>query len=383
MNVEIVVIAEVAAEGRPAPVSLELIAFAKSLRRNAAEPIRVFLPGRGIGAAAAELARLPGVAVTGIEGESLASYSAEAWKEALAPLLAARKTRFICVSHNANGADFAPGLAVRLGAACITAVEAFRIEAEGPIFSRSILKGKLQMEIVPEAETAVVTLLPGAFRRGDAPSSPMDKARKDGTNTTQNETVLLPEEFRRKAIPPTGVTTLKEKKSEVQGDRAGPPAAEMISVPDIPLKTRPLGLLPAPDEAADLAAAEVIVSAGRGIGGEENIELLRRLAFLFSRAAIGASRAVCDAGWLPCRYQIGQTGKTVSPRLYIACGISGALQHLAGMRGSQCIVAVNRDPQAAIFRVADVAVVEELVSFLPLLIAACRKHREGAAEAGR
>jgi len=376
MNEGIAVILEGGAEGRPAPVSLELIAFAKSLRRNAAEPIRVFLPGRGIGAAAAELARLPGVAVTGIEGESLASYSAEAWKETLAPLLAARKTRFICVSHNANGADFAPGLAVRLGAACITAVEAFRIEAEGPVFSRSILKGKLQMEIVPEAETAVVTLLPGAFRRGDAPSSPMDKARKDGT-------VLLPEEFRRKAIPPTGATTLKEEKSEVQGDRAGPPAAEMISVPDIPLKTRPLGLLPAPDEAADLAAAEVIVSAGRGIGGEENIELLRRLASLFSRAAIGASRAVCDAGWLPCRYQIGQTGKTISPRLYIACGISGALQHLAGMRGSQCIVAVNRDPQAAIFRVADVAVVEELVSFLPLLIAACRKHREGAAEAGR
>jgi electron transfer flavoprotein alpha subunit len=376
MNEGIAVILEGGAEGRPAPVSLELIAFAKSLRRNAAEPIRVFLPGRGIGAAAAELARLPGVAVTGIEGESLASYSAEAWKETLAPLLAARKTRFICVSHDANGADFAPGLAVRLGAACITAVEAFRIEAEGPVFSRSILKGKLQMEIVPEAETAVVTLLPGAFRRGDAPSSPMDKARK-------NETVLLPEEFRRKAIPPTGATTLKEEKSEVQGDRAGPPAAEMISVPDIPLKTRPLGLLPAPDEAADLAAAEVIVSAGRGIGGEENIELLRRLASLFSRAAIGASRAVCDAGWLPCRYQIGQTGKTVSPRLYIACGISGALQHLAGMRGSQCIVAVNRDPQAAIFRVADVAVVEELVSFLPLLIAACRKHREGAAEAGR
>jgi electron transfer flavoprotein alpha subunit len=347
MNEEIVVIAEVAAEGGPAPLSLELIAFAKSLRRNAAEPIRVFLPGRGIGAAAAELARLPGVAVTGVEGESLASYSAEAWIEALAPLLAARKPRFICVSHNANGADFAPGLAVRLGAACITAVEAFRIEAEGPVFSRSILKGKLQMEIVPEAETAVVTLLPGAFRRGDAPS------------------------------------TLKEEASEVHGDRAGPPAPEMISVPDIPLKTRPLGLLPTPDEAADLAAAEVIVSAGRGIGGEENIELLRRLASLFSRAAVGASRAVCDAGWLPCRYQIGQTGKTVSPRLYIACGISGALQHLAGMRGSQCIVAVNRDPQAAIFRAADVAVVEEILSFLPLLIAACRRHRENRAEAGR
>jgi electron transfer flavoprotein alpha subunit len=376
MKAEIVVIAEVAAEGRPAPVSLELIAFAKSLRRNAAEPIRVFLPGRGIGATAAELARLPGVAVTGIEGESLASYSAEAWKETLAPLLAARKPRFICVSHNANGADFAPGLAVRLGAACITAVEAFRIEAEGPVFSRSILKGKLQMEIVPEAEMAVVTLLPGAFHRGDAPSSPMDKARKNGT-------ALIPEEFRHKAIPPTGITTLKEEKSEVQDDRAGPPAAEMISVPGISLKSRPLGLLPAPDEAADLAAAEVIVSAGRGIEGEENVDLLRRFASLFSRAAIGASRAVCDAGWLPCRYQIGQTGKTVSPRLYIACGISGTLQHLAGMRGSQCIVAVNRDPQAAIFRVADVAVVEELVSFLPLLIAACRKHREGAAESGR
>ena len=111
-----------------------------------------------------------------------------------------------------------------------------------------------------------------------------------------------------------------------------------------------------------------------------NIALINRLASLFSHSAVGASRALCDAGWLPYRCQVGQTGATVSPRLYIACGISGAIQHLAGMRDSQCIAAINRDPQAAIFRTAHIGVVEELSAFLPLLIDETRKRREPAVD---
>jgi electron transfer flavoprotein alpha subunit len=366
MQSEIAVIAEITA-GRPAPVTLELIAFAKTLRRDESIPIRVFVPGEGIAPAAAGLAALPGVSVTGLEGRALAAYSAEAWHLVLAPRLAGLKPRFVCIAHDAMGADFGPGLAARLGAACITSVEGFRMEKDDVIFSRPLLKGKMRIEVVPEAETTVVTLLPGTFRREETPPPPDDKAEQYGENPR-------PGNLRSETTPPTG----RRGEDCITASEA----LEVLPVNRLPLKTRTLGLLPAPDEDADLAAADVIVAAGRGIGSGENLTLLRRLASLFSRPALGASRAVCDAGWLPCRFQIGQTGKTVAPRLYIACGISGTLQHLAGMRGSQFIVAINRDPRAAIFQAADVAVVEELVSFIPLLVDACRKQQGCGKEAG-
>jgi electron transfer flavoprotein alpha subunit len=366
MPSEIAVIAEVAA-GHLAPVTLELIAFAKALNRYNSTPIHVFVPGEGVAPAAAGLAALPGVSVTVLEGRPLAAYSAEAWKLVLAPRLAGLKPRFVCIAHDAMGADFGPGLAARLGAACITSVESFRMEKDDVIFSRPLLKGKMRMEVVPEADTTVVTLLPGTFRREETSPPPEDKTGKDGET-------LRPGNLLSEMTPPI-------RRRGANGIVAQE-ASEVIPVNSLPLKTRPFGLLPAPDEAAELAAAEVIVAAGRGIGSEENLALLLRLASCFSGSAIGASRVVCDAGLLPCRFQIGQTGKTVAPRLYIACGISGALQHLAGMRGSQCIVAINHDPCAAIFQAADVAVVEELVAFLPLLIAACRNQQGYGKEAG-
>ena len=117
-----------------------------------------------------------------------------------------------------------------------------------------------------------------------------------------------------------------------------------------------------------LARAEVIVSAGRGIGRRENLALVERLAALFPRSAVGGSRPICDAGWLPYRRQVGVTGATVAPRLYVACGISGSSQHRTGMRGAGFVVAINTDPDAAIFQVADVGVVEDLATFIPLVL---------------
>jgi electron transfer flavoprotein alpha subunit len=127
-------------------------------------------------------------------------------------------------------------------------------------------------------------------------------------------------------------------------------------------------MIPAEERDLDLSIADVIVSAGRGIGNEENLALIRQLAGLFSKSAIGCSRTVCDRGWLGYQHQIGLTGKTVSPKLYIACGISGAIQHVTGMSGSKYVVAVNKDPGAAIFQVADVGIVEDLTIFIPLVI---------------
>jgi electron transfer flavoprotein alpha subunit len=121
-------------------------------------------------------------------------------------------------------------------------------------------------------------------------------------------------------------------------------------------------------EDAPITEAEVIVSAGRGIRKKENLELIERLAGLFSRSAVGGSRSVCDLGWLEYSRQVGITGKTVAPKLYIACGISGASQHIAGMKDSQLIIAINSDPGAAIFSIADYGIVEDLTTFIPLVI---------------
>lgn len=336
---EITVVAELAA-GLPAPPTLELIDFAKTLRIDPALPVRVFVLGEAIESAVAMLSEIPDVVVAGFAGASLAVYSAEAWKNVLAPRLAEINPRFVCIAHDATGSDFAPGLAVRLGAGCITAIESARIAGMDVIFRRSLLNGKITAEVVSQAETTVITLLPGMYRSGSAGAS-MQK--------------------------PDGCSLSEERLLAAQ--------AKITPVPEMLLASRPLGLLPAPEQDADLALAEVVVAAGRGIGKEENLSLLRDLAALFSRSAVGASRPVCDAGWLPPRLQIGQTGKTVTPRLYIACGISGALQHLMGMRGSQFIVAVNSDPRAVIFQAADVCIVEDLLLFIPLLINACKRQK--------
>jgi len=339
MTQEIIVVAELAA-GLPVPLTLELIDFAKTLRGDPALPVRVFVLGEAIERAVALLAEIPDVVVTGLTGASLALYSAEVWKNVLAPRLAEIRPRFVCASHDATGADFAPGLAVRLGAGCITAVEGAKDMGREIIFRRSLLNGKIKAEVVSQTETTVITLLPGMYRNGGA-----------------------------------GDAILRVESDSLSDDKLLAAKAKIIAIEEMSSASRHLGFLSTSEQDAELAAAEVVVAAGRGIGKGENLSLIRDLAALFSCSAVGASRTVCDAGWLPSRLQIGQTGKTVTPRLYIACGISGALQHLAGMRGSQFIVAVNSDPRAAIFQVADVCIVEDILLFLPLLINACKRQR--------
>ncbi|MBN1615232.1 MAG: electron transfer flavoprotein subunit alpha/FixB family protein, partial [Deltaproteobacteria bacterium] len=318
MGKKIVVIAELT-EGRLAPATLEVVSFARMLRgADPAEP-HVIAAGKGTASIAEELALQSGLDVTALEGDGLDPYNAEAFKGALVPLLDAWKPEYICLPHTARGCDLAPGFAIALGAGCITAVEGIR-KVEGSVgFLRSLFKGKVVMEAASETETTVLTVLPGAFKMMDAPTK-----------------------------------------------RKG--AVEFLLTDCAPRRTRPLGLVAAAAEQLNLSEAEIIVSAGKGIGSEENLDLIRRLAALFPKAAIGGSRLVCDLGWLGYQHQIGITGKTVSPRLYIACGISGAIQHTSGMQGSHCIVAINKDPHAAIFRIADYAIVEDLTTFIPLLI---------------
>jgi electron transfer flavoprotein alpha subunit len=132
--------------------------------------------------------------------------------------------------------------------------------------------------------------------------------------------------------------------------------------------SRTLGIAESAHLYSALKDAEVIVSGGRGIGKRENVSLIKRLAAVFPRSAVGASRSACDLGWFEHRHQIGTTGQTVSPRLYIACGISGAFQHVSGMRGAQTILAINTDRHAPIFQVAHYCIVEDLTTFIPILL---------------
>ena len=338
MNDEIIVIAELS-DGRVLPVTYELTAFARAIAAGDSCPVRIMVPGRDIQAAARGLADETGMDVIALEGDALDPYNAEAWMTALAPWLVVQKPRYVCIPHTSRGCDFAPGLAVRLGAACITAVESFRRQDGVISFTRSIFNGKIRMHVAPLMDVTVLSVLPGAFNaaeesQGSPGSSPLPGIKQDGCSKPCRSTAHV----------------------------------EVLKIQDRPEKIQALGVIPAAAQDLDLALADVIVSAGRGIGAEENLELIRRMAGLFPKSAVGCSRAVCDRGWLGHKHQIGLTGRTVAPKLYIACGISGAVQHIAGMRGSRVIVAINKDPRAAIFQVADVGIVEDLSTFIPLLI---------------
>jgi electron transfer flavoprotein alpha subunit len=338
MNREIIVIAELS-DGRLLPVTHELIAFARALAGDDSTAVCVMVPGREVQALACDLAHETGLDIAALEGDGLDPYNAEAWVAALTPRISARNPRYICIPHTSRGCDFAPALAVRLGAACITAVEDLRRQDGVVSFARSIFNGKIRMYMAPQSGMAVLTVLPGASAS------------------------LKPCHGRSDASPSPGVT---DGVFSGAFEQAG--HVEVIKVSGRPERTRGLGVIAAEIQGLDLAAADVIVSAGRGIGVAENLKWIFRLAALFPKSAVGCSRPVCDQEWLGYKHQVGLTGRTVAPNLYIACGISGAVQHIAGMRDSRFIVAVNKDPRAAIFQVADIGIVEDLNTFIPLLL---------------
>jgi electron transfer flavoprotein alpha subunit len=369
MKAGVAVIAEIAAGGLTT-ASREVISFAGHLAKAAGEDLLILIPGHfpdinqppcygdGDGSVgffssqgAEEIGAATGCDVACLYGDHLSAYSAEAWVAALSPICGDINPRFICIPHTSRGWDYGPGLAVRLEAALIGAVEGFRLEGGNILFKRSCLKGQWQMDILPEKRTTVLTILPDADAQGKS-------------NSPTGDTDLLDASFPRKvSLPAVG--------AEPAGSGAkssAPQSVSLIPIPSGTCRTTPLGSLPAPETAYVFSEAQVIVAAGRGIGAEENISLIKHLAGVFPKSAVGCSRYVCDQGWMEYRHQIGMTGKTVTPALYIACGISGAMPHLAGMKNSRSIVAVNRDKDAAIFQVAHLGIVEDLMTFIPAVL---------------
>jgi electron transfer flavoprotein alpha subunit len=251
-------------------------------------------------------------------------YDSELWTQALAQFVQQHKPDLLLIGSTAMGKDLAPRLAARLRTACISDAVGLSWN-DGLVVKRPVYAGKCFAQMTARSACPVVGIRPNAFALRETGGTAAAVAFK----------------------PVLDASRAKAKVTAVETAAAGKVA---------------------------LTEAEIVVSGGRGIKGPENYRLIEDLAGALGAAA-GASRAIVDAGWVDYSHQVGQTGKTVAPNLYVACGISGAIQHLAGMSSSKCIVAINKDPAAPIFKVADYGIAGDLFAVLPALTEAVREFK--------
>jgi len=311
-------------DGKLKRSALECLSLARSLGATAPDAV---LLGAGVSGLAAELGRFGANHVLLTDDESLAQPHTEAYLEQLAVAHHGSLPELVLFAATAMGRDLAPRLAARLGAAFVGECLSFERAGDHWAAKKAMYGGKAVATLAINATGPVVaTIKPGATAATESPAS----------GTVSN-------------LPLAAVTR----------------GATIVSV------TRGGG------DTVDLAEADAVVAGGRGLKGPEHFHLIEELASTLG-AAVGASRAIVDAGWVPHHTQVGQTGVTVSPKLYIACGISGAIQHLAGMRSSGCIVAINKDAEAPIFKAADYGLVGDVFDILPLLTAEVRKVKEAS-----
>lgn len=305
--------------------SWEAIAAAQQLPGGA--PVSVVVPaGPGTGATAAgDLAAAAVHEVVLLEHAALAVYTADGYVAALQAFIVDAAPSLVVLPHSYQTRDFVPKLAARLDRALVTDATAVKAGADGAlVFVRPMFQGKLTADVCPQGPAPhVITVQVGAFRADAAARGPS----------------------------PVPVRTVQARLDGVTIRQA----------PEAPFQES--------RQAVDLSQAERIVSVGRGIKGQEHIPVAQALADAL-RAELAASRPICDAGWLPMERQVGSSGQTVAPKLYVALGISGAIQHLVGMKGSSVIVAVNKDPDAPIFEVADYGIVGDLFEVVPALVKA-------------
>ena len=304
--------------GALAPSTLELVAKARDLAIQSGGSAKAVLLGHGAQSLAETLAT-HGIEVLLVESPILEHYTADAYRAVLLRLLETAGPRVLLLAHTTQGYDLAPSLAGSADLPLVTNCIDVRLEGPGLVATRRLLNEKVQGDFELLSEKAyVVTLRPGSVR----PAAPSAGGR----------------------VTPTP-----------------------IALDSTPIRTRFLRLEQPQVQDIDIASADVIVSAGRGIQKKENLALIEQLAKRLG-GVVGASRPLTDMEWLPKTRQVGQSRKTVRPKLYLACGISGAMQHVSGMKDSGLIVAVNTDPSAPILEVAHVGIVANVLELVPALL---------------
>ena len=304
-------------------VGYELLTPGRQLADKLGEELVAVVIGADVEAAAKTAIAYGADKAILVEGEEYFQYSSDACTYALASLIEKYQPSAVLIGATNNGRDVAPRVAAKIGTGLTADCTELGIDEEtGNIaWTRPAFGGNLMAKILcPDHRPQMGTVRPGVFKKGTPDESRTGEIIREDLH-------LDPSRIR---------VHLLERVKEVA-------------------------------EAVNLEEAEIIVAGGRGVKSAEGFSLLQKLADALG-ATLGASRAAVDAGWIPHAHQVGQTGRTVSPKLYIACGISGAIQHLAGMSGSDTIVAINRDPEAPIFQVADYSIVGDLFEVAPAMI---------------
>jgi electron transfer flavoprotein alpha subunit len=310
-------------DGKLNRATLETVAAAQKLAGDT--PVKAVVFGQSVGAIAQELSTAVSEVLL-VENPALATYTPDAFTTAVQQVVTSVRPTYVLFPHTYQTRDFAPMAAVRIGASLITDVTGINGIGATATFVRPMFQGKLSAEVRPQGDgPKCVTIQIGAFRA--------DAVKRVAAA----------------AVTPTTVDI---------------DAAAIRQSPEAPFKEA--------KQAVDLGQAERIVAVGRGIKSQENIAIAERLAKAMS-AEIAASRPICDNGWLSMDRQIGSSGQTVAPKLYVALGISGAIQHLVGMKGSRTIVAINKDSDAPIFEVADYGIVGDLFEIVPALVSELEK----------
>jgi electron transfer flavoprotein alpha subunit len=307
-------------------MSFEALAAGKTISDALGVPLNAAVLGAAVDPLSKEAAAYAVAKVIAVQNDLLAQYTPDGYTAALEQLIKSSKTEAVVFPHTYQVRDYVPKLATRFGQAFVS--DAVDIKSEGGkvSFVRQLFQGKLNAAVEAKGEPVFVSVQAGAFR----PSEP--------------------------AGATASIETFAPKLD----------ASDIRSKPEEPFREA--------QRSVDLGAADLIVSVGRGIKEKDNLSVVEELAQVLG-AELAASRPICDNGWLPMERQVGSSGQTVSPKVYFAIGISGAIQHLVGMKGSKMVVAINKDENAPIFETADYGIVGDLFEVVPALVAEIKKAK--------
>jgi electron transfer flavoprotein alpha subunit len=318
-------------DGKLNRVSWETLTAGQAIASQTGWSLEAAVVGDGIGSIANEVAGKKVAKVYAIESPALKPYTPDAFSAGLKQFLTSKQPKLVLMPHTYQVRDFIPKLATALGRTVISDCIGFRKDGDKLLFKRQMFQGKFAADVSFACDAPwFVTFQNGAFR-GDKVEA---------------------------------------------GASAAPVETVKVDIPAGTVRNKPQEAFKEAKQAVDLTQAEIIVSVGRGIKEQKNIELAKQLADALG-GEIAASRPICDSGWLPMDRQIGSSGQTVAPKLYLALGISGAIQHIVGMKGARSVVAINKDHEAPIFEIADVAVVGNLFDIVPPLIEEVKKLKAG------